>query len=56
MNKDNIGWLDSDKINMKEYYIVEYWSNKFGVKPEVLKEAVKVIGARPADVRKYLNK
>jgi hypothetical protein len=48
--------MDSENINMEEYYVVEYWANKFDVKPEVLKQAVKAIGPSVDGVRKYLKK
>jgi hypothetical protein len=48
--------MDSENINMEEYYVVEYWANKFEVKPEVLKQVIKEIGPSVDGVRKYLNK
>jgi hypothetical protein len=54
--KQDVRWIDSENINMEEYYVVEYWANKFDVKPEVLKQAVKAIGPKVDGVRKYLNK
>lgn len=54
--KQDVHWIDSENINMEEYYIVEYWANKFDVKPEVLKQAVKAIGSKVDGVRKYLKK
>jgi len=48
--------MDSENINMEEYYVVEYWANKFEVKPEVLKKVIKEIGPSVDGVRKYLNK
>ena len=56
-NKEQIGHPDRDKINISEYYEVEYWSKTFDVKPEVLREAVEKSGSTSVDVvRKYLNK
>jgi hypothetical protein len=54
--KQEVRWTDSENINMEEYYVVEYWANKFDVKPEVLKQAVKAIGPSVDGVRKYLKK
>ena len=48
--------MDSENINKEEYYVVEYWANKFEVKPEVLKQVIKEIGPSVDGVRKYLNK
>jgi hypothetical protein len=45
-----------DTINIKEYYEVEYWAKKFGVKPGQLKEAVQAVGPWPKDVEEALNK
>ena len=44
-----------DFINIKEYYEVEYWANKFGVKPAQLKEAVQAVGSSVRDVENELN-
>jgi hypothetical protein len=54
--KQEVNWMDSDSINMEEYYVVEYWASKFDVKPEVLKQVVKEIGPSVDGVRKYLKK
>jgi hypothetical protein len=54
--KQDVRWTDSENINMEEYYVVEYWANKFEVKPEVLKQVIKEIGSSVDGVRKYLNK
>lgn len=45
-----------DNINIKEYYEVEYWANKFGVKPGELKEAVQSVGTSPKDVEVELSR
>ena len=54
--KQDIGWMDSENINVDEYYMVEYWAQKFGVKPEVLTQAVKTIGPSVDRVREHLTK
>lgn len=54
--KQEVKWMDSDNINMEEYYVVEYWASQFDVKPEVLKQVVKEIGPSVDGVRKYLKK
>jgi len=48
--------LDRDRINMSEYYELEYWSNKFGVSIERLKTAVKAVGNSISAVSQYLKK
>mgnify|MGYP003296161194 CR=1 FL=1 len=45
-----------DDINIKEYYEVEYWAKKFGVKPGQLKEAVQAVGPLARDVERELNR
>ncbi|RZK71783.1 MAG: DUF3606 domain-containing protein [Pedobacter sp.] len=54
--KQEQSWMDSENINMDEYYVVEYWANQFNVKPEVLKQVVKAVGPKVDGVREYLNK
>ena len=55
-NKSNIGSPDRDRVNIHENYEVEYWANKFGVKPDQLRQAVEAVGTVSADVEKYLKK
>ncbi|MDV3936904.1 DUF3606 domain-containing protein [Elizabethkingia anophelis] len=47
---------DATKVNVNETWELEYWSNKFGVTKEKLKEAVKAVGTSAAAVQKYLGK
>ncbi len=47
---------DSKLINTSENYEVEYWSQKFNVSAEVLKNAVAVAGTTAKDVEAYLNR
>ncbi|WBX97022.1 DUF3606 domain-containing protein [Chryseobacterium gambrini] len=47
---------DASKVNVNETWELEYWSNKFGVTKEKLKEAVKAVGTSAAAVQKYLGK
>ena len=49
--------LDTDTININEYYEVEYWSKQFGMHPEVFKNLVKEAGITSAETLKvYLHK
>ena len=49
--------LDTDTININEYYEVEYWSKQFGMHPEVFKNLVKEAGITYAETLKvYLHK
>jgi len=43
-------------VNVNETWELEYWSKKFGVTKERLKEAVKAVGTSAAEVQKYLGK
>jgi len=43
-------------IDLQEYYEVEYWSKRFGVKPELLKRAVIESDSTVAEeVEKYIK-
>ena len=50
MNDDNFKSLDIDRININEYYEVEYWAKQFGLQPEVFKNLVKEAGITSAKV------
>ncbi|AZA90046.1 Protein of uncharacterised function (DUF3606) [Chryseobacterium nakagawai] len=47
---------DATKVNVNESWELEYWSKKFGVTKEQLKDAVKAVGVSTAAVQKYLGK
>jgi hypothetical protein len=47
---------DSSRVNVHENYEVEYWTKKFGVSPQQLKDAVKKVGPMVKDVQKELKK
>ncbi len=55
-NKKQTGSPDRDKINVNEDYEVEYWSKKFNITPQKLRDAVKSAGVNVKDVEKYLQK
>lgn len=48
--------LDATRVNVSESWELDYWSKKFGVTKERLKEAVKAVGTSAAEVQKYLGK
>jgi len=50
------GRQDRDRINVNERYELEYWSSKFGVTQQQLKEAVAKAGAMVKDVARQLGK
>lgn len=45
---------DASRVNVNEQYEVAYWSQKFGVTPDALKQAVKKVGVIAKDVEKEL--
>lgn len=47
---------DASKVNVNETWELEYWSKKFGVTKEKLKEAVEAVGTSAAAAQKYLGK
>ncbi|AMP98067.1 hypothetical protein AY601_1140 [Pedobacter cryoconitis] len=55
-NKQKTGNPDKDRINVKESYELEYWSKKFKVTPDQLKQAVKSAGTSAIEVEKLLKK
>jgi len=50
------GPQDRNRINLSEDYEVQYWSQKFGVTPERLREAVHKVGNSPEAVEKELKR
>jgi len=57
MNTNQFRSLDIDRININEYYEVEYWSKEFGLHPEVFKSLVRESGITSAEVfREYLHR
>lgn len=55
-DKSKTGGQDRDRINVNEDYELRDWSDKFGVTPDELKEAVEKVGPMADDVRKELGK
>jgi len=55
-NKQNIGAPDRDRINVNEEYELQYWSEKFSVSHQELKDAVKSAGTSVEKVKAYLKK
>jgi len=43
-DKSKTGPQDASRVNINEKYEVEYWTKRFGVTPERLKEAVQKAG------------
>ena len=55
-DKTKTGTADDVRINVTEAYEVQYWSRKFGVTPEALRDAVAAAGPMVADLQRELNK
>lgn len=46
---------DASKISLSEDYEVSYWTQKFGVSADELRDAVKAVGNGAAAVEKHLK-
>jgi hypothetical protein len=57
MNDNQFRSLDIDRININEYYEVEYWAKQFGFRPDVFKNLIEESGITSAEALKaYLHK
>lgn len=57
MNDNQFRSLDIDRININEYYEVEYWAKQFGLRPDVFKNLIEETGITSAETLKtYLHK
>lgn len=54
-DKAKTGRQDDSQINVNEAYEVSYWSKKFGVTADELREAVKAVGTSVTAVDDYLG-
>ena len=55
-DKTKTGQADRTPINVNEPYELRDWSEKFGVTPDQLKDAVRAVGPMAEDVRRHLGK
>jgi len=55
-NKEKSGSPDRDRINVNQDFELQYWSKKFKVSAEELKDAVKRAGTSVTAVEKLLKK
>jgi len=55
-DRSKIGTPDRDRININELSDLQDWSNKFGVPPDRLKEAVAKVGPMASEVAKFLGR
>ena len=46
---------DANRINIHEPYELEYWSRKFGVAPQKIRDAVGVVGTSASAVERYIK-
>jgi hypothetical protein len=54
-DKSNRGPQDRSRINVHEHYELEYWSKKYGVTPDELRDAVKAVGPVATAVDEHLK-
>lgn len=54
-NLKDKGPQDRSRVNVNEPWELRYWSEKFNVSHDRLKEAVKKVGVSAAKVQEYLN-
>jgi hypothetical protein len=54
-NKNNRGGRDRERISLGQDYEVRYWSKRFGVSKEQLKQAVQQAGDSVQAVENYLK-
>lgn len=55
-DKNQAGGADRARINVNEDYELRDWSQRLGVTPDELREAVKAVGTSADAVRKHLGK
>ncbi len=55
-DKTKRGPQDRAKINVQEKYEMDYWSRKFGVTPDQLRNAVKRVGPSAEAVERELQR
>lgn len=55
-NLNQRGPQDRSRVNVNEPWELQYWSRKFGVSEEQLKDAVKAAGTSADAVGKHLGK
>ena len=56
MDETKFRSLDMDRININEYYEVEYWAKQFGLRPTVFKGIVRESGISSAKaLREFLS-
>jgi hypothetical protein len=54
-DKSKTGKRDDSRINVNESYELQYWSEKFNVTTDQLKQAVQAVGTQATAVAEYLS-
>jgi hypothetical protein len=54
-DKTDRGSPDRDRINVNQQHELRYWSEKFGVTPDELRQAVQDVGPTVAKVQQRLQ-
>jgi hypothetical protein len=54
-NLKDRGPRDGARINVNEEWELNYWTDKFGVSPDDLREAVRQVGDRVEDVERKIG-
>jgi hypothetical protein len=55
-DKNKRGPQDASKVNVNEDYELRYWTNRFNISEERLREAVKEVGPSVSAIEEYLKK
>lgn len=55
-DRTKMGPADDSRINVHQDYELQYWSQRLGVSPEQLRQAVQKVGPMVKDVRRHLGK
>jgi hypothetical protein len=55
-NLKDRGPRERERVEVKEDWELHYWSDKFGVSREQLKDAVETVGPMAKDVKQYVRK
>lgn len=55
-NLNDRGPQDHSRVNVNEEWELQYWSKKFGVSAQQLRDAVKAVGTSADAVGKHLGK
>lgn len=54
-DKNKRDFRDRDRINVNEPYELQYWSEKFGISKEKLRQIVEKTGPMVQDVKKQIQ-